>query len=92
MEMLEDKDFVVREAAAWPVSELCGPAALPQLFAALQRGEDEGQDNDDLVSALIELVAADRNAARLALEGLANANDPRTRADAAWLQEFCAIE
>jgi hypothetical protein len=52
------------------VSELCGSAALPQLFAALQRGEDEGQDNDGLVAALIELAAADRAAARLALEEL----------------------
>jgi hypothetical protein len=92
MEMLKDRDFVVREAAAWPVSELCGPAALPELFAALQRGEDEGQDNDGLVATLIELVAADRNAGRRALEELAKASDPRTRAAAVWLLEFCAIE
>src|SRR5262252_1918184 len=36
MELLSDEDFFVREAAAWPISELAGPAALPELLVALQ--------------------------------------------------------
>ena len=60
MELLKDQDFFVREAAAWPVSELAGPAALPELLVALQRGFGEGHDNDGFQTALIELAEANR--------------------------------
>jgi len=35
----------VREAAAWPLAELAGPCVPSALFAAYQRGFDEGHDN-----------------------------------------------
>lgn len=54
VEILKDQDFRVREAAAWPVSELAGPAALPELLESLQRGFDEGHDNDGF-QALLKL-------------------------------------
>jgi hypothetical protein len=51
---LNDEDFLVPEAAAWPVSELAGPSALEK-FVAYQRGLDQGHDNDGLTAALIDL-------------------------------------
>ena len=57
--LLKDDSFFVREAAAWPLTELAGAAALPELFEAYQRGFDEGHDNDGFSAALIELVVAD---------------------------------
>ena len=56
MELLNDEDFFVREAAAWPVSELAGPKSLDKLLMAYQRGLDEGHDNDGFTAALIDLV------------------------------------
>jgi HEAT repeat protein len=55
MELLNDEDFLVPEAAAWPVSELAGPSALEKLLVAYQRGLDQGHDNDGLTAALIDL-------------------------------------
>ena len=59
MSLLHDPAFTVREAAAWPISELAGVSALPELLRAYQRGLDDGHDNDGLSTALIELVEAD---------------------------------
>ena len=63
-ELLTDDSVFVREAAAWPLSELAGAAALPDLLVAYQRGFDEGHDNDGFSAALIELAAADPDRAR----------------------------
>ncbi len=89
MAMLNDSDFFIREAAAWPISELAGVAALPQLLVALQRSFDDGHDGDGFQAALIELVEADRPAARRALENLLKIGDQATRENAQWLLEFC---
>ena len=89
MEMLNDEDIVVREAAAWPLGELAGLAALPQLLAALQRGFDDGHDCDSLQAVLIEVVEADKAAARHILTGLIKSSDKATRENAQWLWEFC---
>src|SRR5438128_1006454 len=59
LELLDDDDFFLREAAAWPVSEIAGPSSLRELLEAYQRGLDEGHDNDGFTTALIELAAAD---------------------------------
>src|SRR5260370_36250402 len=75
MELLKDDDFFVREAAAWPVSELAGPAALEALLAAYQRGLDQGHDNDGVATALIELMAANRGSSQESLHGLVEAQN-----------------
>jgi HEAT repeat protein len=45
LSLLDSDDFFVREAAAGPLAALAGPAVLPQLLKAYQRGFDEGHDN-----------------------------------------------
>ena len=87
--LLKEDSVFVREAAAWPLSELGGPAALPELFEAFQRGLDEGHDNDGFSAALIELAAAHPEGVRSALEALAKSPDPALQANVTWLMEFC---
>ncbi|MDH5855891.1 HEAT repeat domain-containing protein [Lampropedia aestuarii] len=55
--LLADPDFFIREAAAWPLTELAGADALPQLLIAFQRGYDEGHDNDGFSTALLQIPA-----------------------------------
>src|SRR5260370_19710682 len=56
MELLKDDDFFVREAAAWPVSELAGPSAPAALLVAYLQGVDHGHDNGGFATAPIGLV------------------------------------
>ena len=56
LELLQSDDFFVREAAAWPLTELAGPKVLVELFLAYQRGFDEGHDNDGFTAALLGSV------------------------------------
>ena len=88
--LLGDPSCFVREAAAWPLSELAGAAALPELFVAYQRGLDEGYDNDGFSAALIEMASADPHGVRGALNSLIQSSDSRMRENALWLLEFCA--
>ena len=88
-ELLADSSFFVREAAVWPLSELAGASAVPELFEAYQRGLDEGHDNDGFSAALIEMAEADPDNVRRVLTDLAQSGDPATRENAAWLLEFC---
>src|SRR3954447_15724592 len=55
------RDFFVREAAAAPIARMEGLRALPQLLAAMERGEEEGHDNDGLCALIADLVAAEPN-------------------------------
>ena len=89
-ELLQDESLFIREAAAWPLSEIVGAAALPQLFAAYQRGFDEGHDNDGFSAALADLAEADPEGVRAVLDVLAKADDGALRENARWLLEFCA--
>lgn len=89
LELLNHKNFVVREAAAWPLACIGGPDFLPQLFSAFQCGYDEGLDNDGLQTALIELVMLHPQAARQKLEDLQVSNDSVNSKYATWLLEFC---
>ncbi len=89
MELLKDEDFFVREAAAWPISELEGPSALQELLVAYQRGLDEGHDNDGFTAALIDLVETNRGASREVLQRLAESGGEAMRTNALWLLEFC---
>src|SRR5262245_13534968 len=52
LRLLQDERFFVREAAAWPLSELAGATYLQELLQAYQRGFDEGHDNDGFSAAL----------------------------------------
>src|SRR5438552_475829 len=60
--LLKDESFFVREAAAWPLSDLGVTAALPDLLEALHRGVQEGHDNDGLNAALADLAEANPGA------------------------------
>lgn len=87
--LLNDGSFFVREAAAWPLSELAGAAAMPELFEAYQRGLDDGHDNDGFSAALIEMAIADPDGVRGMLLSLLSSDDSRMRENASWLLEFC---
>ena len=89
MELLNDEDFFVREAAAWPVSELAGPESLDRLLMAYQRGLDEGHDNDGFTAALIDLVESHQESSREILQRLAKSGDKAKRENALWLLQFC---
>lgn len=89
LELLQSNDFFVREAAAWPLAELSGVKFLPELFAAYQRGFDEGHDNDGFTAALLEIPAIFPNEAKQTLEKLAVAAEEPMRGHAKWLLEFC---
>lgn len=89
MTLLHDDSFFVREAAAWPASELGGPPALRELLIAYQKGLDQGHDNDGFTAALIDLVETNLEASRDALKRLAESGDEPMRENALWLLEFC---
>jgi len=91
-ELLTDDSFFVRESAAWPLSELAGAVALPELLRAYQRGFDEGHDNDGFTTALIDLAAADPKGVRTVLQRIADSGDQGLRDNAIWLMEFCEQE
>jgi len=90
MSLLRDDDFFVREAAAWPISELAGPSAIRELLAAYQRGIDDGQDNDGFATALIGLVEKNKSASKRVLQALADETNPTIRENSLWLLEFCS--
>ena len=87
--LLENADFFIREAAAWPLVELSGPSVLPQLLAAYQRGFDEGHDNDGFTAALLEIPALFGPEARHAIASLAETAEGTMKHNALWLLEFC---
>ena len=87
MDLLNDDDFFVREAAAWPLADLAGLSVLRELLVAYKRGADEGYDNDGFTAALIDLIERNKPASRELLEGLKG--DPALREHALWLLEFC---
>ena len=90
MDLLNDDNFFVREAAAWPVAELAGTSVLRELLVAYQRGFDDGQDNDGFTTALIDLVEASSGASKDVLKRLAEDPDSAVRENATWLLEFCS--
>ena len=87
--LLHDDDVFLREAAAWPISELAGPSSLHDLLIAYQRGLDEGHDNDGLTTALIELATVDPLGCKEILMRLSESPTASLRDNAAWLLEFC---
>ncbi len=92
MTLLQDRDAFVREAAAWPLSELVGVPALRDLLVAYQRGLDEGLDNDGFTAALIDLVQVHSSESALVLRSLAQNGDSDMQENALWLLEFCSVD
>jgi HEAT repeat protein len=90
--LLKDRSFFVREAAAWPLSDLGVTTALPDLLEALHRGFQEGHDNDGLSAALADLAEASPSAAAAVLKGILASGHPHLREHAQWLLEFCNHE
>ena len=89
LELLNDPDFVIREAAAWSLSDFAGPEVLPNLLSALQRGYDEGLDNDGLQSAISDLVMMNKESSKAKLHLMAEGADEIMREHIKWLLEFC---
>jgi len=90
LELLQDESFFVREAAAWPLTELAGPDHLLELLRAFQRGLDEGHDNDGFTAALIDLAESEPGRVGRLLKALTSSDDESTRENAEWLLTFCA--
>ena len=87
--LLDHPDPFFREAAAWPLSELAGPSYLGPLLEALQRGHEDGHDNDGLSTALIEMCAFYPEQVRQGLEEIIARSDGPLRRNAQWLLTFC---
>jgi len=88
-ELLRDDDFFVREAAAWPLSDLGIIEALPDLLEALQRGEDDGHDNNGLIAAMTDLAGATPSESRTMIDEILASGDRRIREQAGWLRQLC---
>ena len=87
--LLSHREAYVREAAAWPISELAGVECLEVLFLAYQRGLDEGHDNDGFTAALADLAWSEPSRVRDACRKLAASGDAPMRENALWLIEHC---
>ncbi len=90
--LLENDSFFVREVAADPLARLEGAKALPTLFSALTRGENEGWDNDTLVGILSDLIETYKKEALPLLLGMLKDVDKNNRVNAAWGLGFLAFE
>jgi HEAT repeat protein len=89
IQLLSDTDIFVREAAAWPLSDVGCVEAIPHLVRAHHAGTDEGHDNDSLSAALADLVSMNAASALPVLRALEECADSRTRETAKWLLGFC---
>ncbi len=92
LDLLNSGDFFIREAAAWPLAELGGPAVLIDLLAAYQRGFDEGHDNDGFTAALLEIPALFPEDTKTSLASIIAAAVEPMRGHALWMAEFCDRE
>lgn len=90
--LLKDDSFFVREAAAWPLSDLGVTSALPDLLEARHRGFQEGHDNDGLSAALADMVEANPRNAEILLKEIMVSGEPHLREYVLWLLEFCKGE
>jgi HEAT repeat protein len=90
--LLKDNSFFVREAAAWPLSDLGQTEALPHLLEALHRGFQEGHDNDGLSAALADLAEMNPHEAATELRKILRTGPRHLHEHAVWLLEFCKGE
>lgn len=89
VELLAHDLFVVREAAAWALSDLGIADAIPEMLRALRRGRDGGNDNDGLSAALADLAEAHPASVRAELQRVLASDAREEHEDARWLLEFC---
>ena len=92
LSLLDNADFFIREASAWPLAELAGASVLPQLLTAYQRGFDEGHDNNGFTAALLEIPALFGSEAKQAIASLAETAEGTMKDNALWLLKFCEEE
>ena len=92
LSLLADDSFFVREAAAWPLSDLGVTEALPQLLEAIHRGVQDGHDNDGLSAAVADLAEMNRVPAEAEVNRILKNGPPHLREYALWLLEFCTNE
>ncbi len=88
--LLEDDNFFIREAAAYPIARLEGVRALPALFRAYTRGIQDGHDNDGMSEAIGDLLEKNQKAALPLLENMLLDDGKDVRANAAWALGFVA--
>jgi HEAT repeat protein len=86
--LLRDDSFFVREAAAWPLSDLGVTSALPELLEARRLGVQEGWDNDGLNAAIADLVATHSHEASAVLRQVLETGPEHLREGARWSLEF----
>ena len=92
LNLLRDESFFVREAAAWPLSDLGVISALHELLEARHRGFQEGHDNDGVSTALADMVEANPRSAEVVLKEVLASGEPELREHALWLLQFCKRE
>ena len=90
--LLQDDNFFIRETAAGPYAQLMGVRALPLLLQAQIRGYEDGHDNDGLDAVIMELVEVRKTEISSTLLEMLTKENPKTRAQAAWLLGFVASE
>jgi hypothetical protein len=88
--LMESDNFYVREVIADPLARLEGVRALPILFQALQRGEQQGHDNDGLTNTMIGLFESNKDVVAPMLIDMTQSPLASLRADAAWALGFVA--
>jgi len=88
LSLIDHDDFVVRECAALPLARIEGVRALPQLFQALNRGQEEGYDNDGLVSLVSSLLETHKQDSAPLLFEMIRSEKSEDRENAAWAFGF----
>jgi HEAT repeat protein len=83
-ELLNHSEYIVREAAAYPLARIEGGKSLPHLLDALVRGEEDGHDNDSLASVVSDLLELNKKESADILTGIYKTEKGKLRAYAAW--------
>jgi hypothetical protein len=82
------ENFFVRECLAAPLAKLGDFGSLPLLLHAMQRGTDEGYDNDSLSSIIAEIIETHPREAEPLLAEMARTSNDSEREWAAWALGF----
>jgi HEAT repeat protein len=90
--LMDDDDFFIREAAAAPYASIEGVHALPQLFKALERGEQQGHDNDGLLAIISAVLDTNQKKAIPILLEMVRSSKINDKENAAWALGFLPPE
>ena len=85
----DTSDFWLRELLSEPICRYGGCEFLPELFEALQKGFDEGHDNDSFCHHLMQVAWENPIACEQRLLALLSMPDYKHQQSAIWLLEFC---